>query len=81
MLLPKAFVTVKEAFLSPWTGCDEKERDVVREMKYKERDWQLLSEGGFSFFSRILSQCDDFVPFWNERVFSFQTCHRVSFVV
>ena len=42
MLLPKAFVTMKEAFRSPWTGCDEKERDVVREMKYKERDWQLF---------------------------------------
>ena len=63
---------MKEAFLSPWTGCDEKERDVVREMKDNQRDWQLLSEGGFSFFFRNLSQCEHHVPFWNERVFRFK---------
>ena len=27
------FVTARQAFLSPWTGCDKKERDAVREMK------------------------------------------------
>ena len=25
------FVTARKAFLSPWTGCDIKERDVARE--------------------------------------------------
>ena len=28
-------VTARKAFLSPWTGCDSKERDVVRENKRK----------------------------------------------
>ena len=29
----RQFVTTRKAFLSPWTGCDKKERDVVREFE------------------------------------------------
>ena len=36
-LLPKQ----AKAFLSPWTGCDRKERDVVKENKRKRRSDKL----------------------------------------
>ena len=45
--VPKKFLESQlsqqaNAFLSPWTGCDKKERDEVREMKEKERERRAL---------------------------------------
>ena len=45
---------------------------MVREMKKKGREWQLLGEGGLCCFCRILLQWEYLVPLWNGRVFRFE---------
>ena len=53
-LLPKQ----AKAFLSPWTGCDRKDRDVVKEKKRKRRSDRLKFRKGrrVSGFSRSISR-------------------------
>ena len=60
------FVTARKAFLSPWTGCNKKVRDVVRENEVKEGGTKATSPFELSWLAwilRFLLQFEHCVPF------------------
>ena len=66
------------AFLSPWTGCDNKRKNLVRDLKEKERERRaLLSCAGCPVSFEILMF--GMVGLWREGVISFPSCRLVVF--